>query len=354
MKRIYHYSRAGMALLALFLCSLPLMAQTDNGLQAGKSYRLINTATGRALTNGDSGENNAAITLAETDSTSPGQEWIFIPTDEDGETFVICNPNYNKAIDMASQAASPWFVLQWDINVNNANQKFKVKASAENTYQLFYAADGSRVLTAQEDERLKMETDLTAATSYFRLEETGKETTTPCAGLSYVLTNIATGKVLSNRKSFSDNSFIYVDDFEESNYGQVWELKSGNTSGTFILLNKTYNKALDAGLQSSFRPLQWSANTSSDNQKATFIPVEGEDGVYHIRYTRNNVNYYISAASDGNTRMVQTADDNTRFSLRAVAPPPRCPATTGKTRKSLKSTRSPATPPTCPTPRPRP
>lgn len=341
MKRIYHYSRAGMALLALFLCCLPLMAQTDNGLQAGKSYRLINTATGRALTNGDSGENNAAITLAETDPASPGQEWIFIPADEDGETFVVCNPNYNKAIDMASQAASPWFVLQWDINVNNANQKFKVKASAENTYQLFYAADDSRVLTAQEDERLKMETDLTAATSYFRLEETGKETTTPCAGLSYVLTNIATGKVLSNRKSFSDNSFIYVDDFEESNYGQVWELKSGNTSGTFILLNKTYNKALDAGLQSSFRPLQWSANTSSDNQKATFIPVEGEDGVYHIRYTRNNVDYYISAASDGNTRMVQTADDNTRFSLRAVAPAPEMPRNDWENEKIFEVNKEP-------------
>ena len=186
MKRIYFHSRLGMTFLVLLLCCLPLTAQTGNRLQPGKSYRLINTANGRAVTNGNSGENNAAITLAEADPASAGQEWIFIPAGEDEDAFVVCNPNYNKAIDMAPKAASPWMVLQWTTDVSNDNQKFQVKpvTDTENTYQLIYAADGSRVLTALEDGQLKMETDLSAATSYFRLEETGKEVTVPCTGLS--------------------------------------------------------------------------------------------------------------------------------------------------------------------------
>ena len=344
MKRIYFHSRLGMTFLILLLCCLPLTAQTGNGLQPGKSYRLINTANGRAVTNGNSGENDAAITLAEADPASAGQEWIFIPAGEDEDVFVVCNPNYNKAIDMAPKAASPWIVLQWDTDASNDNQKFLVKpvADTEGTYQLLYAADGSRVLTALEDGRLKMETDLSAATSYFQLEETGKEVTVPCTGLSYVITSTATGKVLSNRKSFSDNSLIYADEPEEANYGQVWTLQSGNTSGTFILFNKTYNKALDAGLQSSFRPLQWTANRSSDNQKATFVPIDGEEGVYHIRYTRNGKNYYISAADNGSTRMVEETGENTRFSLRTVAPPPELPRNDWENEKFFEENKEPA------------
>lgn len=323
MNTTHFHCRVGMVFLALLLCCLPLTAREVNGLQPGKSYQLVSVAYGLAVSNGDSGENDAAITLASPDPTSAGQEWMLIPVDDGGNVYVVCNPNYNKAIDMAPKTETPWVVLQWNTELDNDNQKFRIKpvVGSENTCQLVYAADGSRVLTALEDGRLKMETDLSAFASYFRLEETGKDVTVPCAGLSYVITNKATGKVLSNRKSSEDDSPIYADDVEEGNFGQVWNLLGGSTAGTFVIYNKTYNKALDAALQSTFCPLQWTASTTSDNQKATFVPVEDEEGTYHIRYTRSGKNYYISAAADGSTRMVEATGDNTRFTLRTVAPP---------------------------------
>lgn len=320
MKKKQYYSRAGMFLLSLFLYCLSSVAQEASDRPVpGRIYRILSSESGLAVSNGDKGEDDAPITLVASNSNSAGQEWMFLPVDGEENVYVICNPNYNKAIDMAPKATPSWVLLQWSINMNNDNQRFLYEAneSGNGTFRMYCAVDQSRILTALDDGRLKMETDKSSAATYFRLEDTG--VSVPYAGLSYAITHVATGRVLSNRKSFANDAPIYADEVEAGNFGQIWKLVAGNTNGTFVIFNESCNKALDAALQSTFCPLQWGMSTSSDNQKATFVAADGEKGVYHIRYTRSGKNYYISAASDGSTRMVETMGDNTRFILRPVS-----------------------------------
>lgn len=344
MKPIYNDNRGKKIFIGLLLCCLSLAAYAYIGVRPGVIYHITQASNGLAVTNGNNGNNNAAITLASPDNTSPGQEWTLIPVEDEEATFVLCNPNYNKAMDMAENSSTPWTLLQWNVDPNNNNQKFLIQAveGKESTYQLLYAADGTRTMTAQAAGSLKMETDLNATTTHFKFEETGKAVSIPLANLHYVITQANTGKVLSNRKSYDNDSYIYADSYEPDNYGQVWQLLSGNTGGTFILFNTTYNKALDAGLQSVYRPLQWSASTSSDNQKATFVPVEGKEATYQIRYSRNNKNYFISATADGNTKMTEdAADASTHFTLNAVSAPPEQPRADWENEKFFEENKEP-------------
>jgi len=198
MKPIYNDNRGKKIFIGLLLCYLSLAAYADIGVRPGVIYHITQASNGLAVTNGNNGNNNAAITLASPDNTSPGQEWTLIPVEDEEATFVLCNPNYNKAMDMAENSSTPWTLLQWNVDPNNNNQKFLIQAveGKESTYQLLYAADGTRTMTAQAAGSLKMETDLNATTTHFKFEETGKAVSIPLANLHYVITQANTGKVL--------------------------------------------------------------------------------------------------------------------------------------------------------------
>lgn len=289
------------------------------GVEPGRVYRLVSVDTGKAVTNGNIGERNAPITLDDVDASAPGQEWMFLTTEDGDNVFAVSNPNYNMALDMAPKAEEPWMVLQWTTDASNENQKFLVEPvdGEENVYRLFFATDKSRVLTALESGRLKMETDLTSSASRFRLEP-GK--TVPAVGLYYMITHKATGKVLSDRKQGVNDAVIYLDDADEENEGQVWSLAAGSAAGTYVIYSELYDIAIDAGLYSSKKLLHWTMNTKSTNQQATFEPVEGEDGVYYIRYynDRDKKTYYVSSAADGSTTMVESTGEDCKFMLKVV------------------------------------
>lgn len=295
-------------------------------MEPGRVYRLVNVDTGLAVANGNTGALDTPITLGAVDASAPGQEWVFLPTEDGNDVFVVSNPNYNVAIDMAPTVKdAEWMVLQWTTSLSNENQKFLVEPveGLEDVYQLFYATDRSRVLTALEIGRLKMETDLTSTASYFRLQA-GKSV--PAVGLYYMITHKATGRVLSNRRQGVNDALIYLDEADEENEGQVWQLMAGSTAGTYVIYSELYNKAIDAGLYGGKKLLHWDIDATASNQKATFEPVEGEEGVYYIRYynDRDWTNYYVSSAEDGATTMVETAGEDCKWSSR----PPKASAPT--------------------------
>lgn len=101
---------------------------------------------------------------------------------------------------------------------------------------------------------------------------------------------------------------------------------AGSTAGTYVIYSELYNKAIDAGLYGGKKLLHWDIDATASNQKATFEPVEGEEGVYYIRYynDRDWTNYYVSSAEDGATTMVETAGEDCKWSSR----PPKASAPT--------------------------
>ncbi|MDE6158551.1 MAG: DUF4981 domain-containing protein [Bacteroidaceae bacterium] len=316
-KTSYHFPCGKMFLTCLLSMLMSLTAWAD--VEPGRVYRLVNVNTNKAVTNGNSGALDAPITLADADVASPGQEWMFLPTEDGDNVFAVSNPNYSMALDMAPVAKEPWMLLQWTTSTSNENQKFLVEPveGLEDVYQLFFATDRSRVLTALESGRLKMETDLTASASYFRLEA-GR--VAPAVGLYYVITHKATGKVFSNRNVGSNDALIYLDEADAENEGQVWSLAAGSEAGTFVIYSEPFDKAIDAGLYGNKKLLQWTIDAANSNQRATFEPVEGEEGVYNIRYynDRERKNYYVSSAADDATAMVENAGENTKFVLKIV------------------------------------
>ena len=324
MKKSYCFFSSRQVFLT-FLLGMFMSLSAWAGIEPSRAYRLVNVNTGKAVTNGNSGSNDAPITLADVDASSPGQEWVFLPTTNGDNVFVVSNPNYGKAIDMAPKAANPWVLLQWTTQTSNENQRFLVEPvdGTEGVYQLFYATDRSRVMTAQEDGSLKMETDLTSAASYFRLEA-GR--VAPTVGCYYAITHKATGRVLSNRRSGANDALIYLDEAETGNAGQIWSLMEGSlldgaTKKNYtVIYNEISYKAIDAAMNSSKKPQQWTINKASANQNAAFQAVGDDEGSYYIRYYSGSDEAWLFLSSDGEdgTTMVATPDDNCKFTLAVV------------------------------------
>ena len=79
--------------------------------QADGVYRLINVATGKAVTNGNVAAHNTYLSVADVDDSSLGQEWTFVSISSKEQTFVLYNENYGQAADMALSSGTPGKVL---------------------------------------------------------------------------------------------------------------------------------------------------------------------------------------------------------------------------------------------------
>lgn len=314
--------------LTLLVCCLSFSAMAETVLSSGTVYRFVNISTGLAMTNGDNGNNDTNITLAAVNESSKGQEWTIMAVNAESGIYIIYNANYDKAVDMALTAKDAGVLLQWNMSATNDNQQFLIRSvdGQEDTFQLIYAKDESLVATVFDNNRLKMDNDFSAPSTYFRLENLSGETsiTKPMAGFNYVITHRATGMVISNKGVGDNNAAIYVEEYEAENYSQVWQLEvRSNYPNYFILYNKTYGKAIDVALDNKQRPLLWSAATSySANQMATIAAVPDMEDVYQIKYSRNGTNYYLAASANGSTSLSQDAsDENTWFTFRCVPTP---------------------------------
>ena len=112
--------------------------------QADGVYRLINVATGKAVTNGNVAAHNTYLNVADVDDTSLGQEWTFVSLSDKELTFVLYNENYNQAADMALSSATPGKLLQWEATCTD-NQSFLVNVvdASAGVVQLLCKSDQS-------------------------------------------------------------------------------------------------------------------------------------------------------------------------------------------------------------------
>lgn len=310
----------GLFLWSLFSMSLQLHA---GGLSTGTVYRLIHQSSGLALSNGESAENDAQITLAQSASDGWGQEWTLVETATGSSQYALVNPTCQKAVDMAPSLN---YMVQWTYTGVNSNQIFTIAPveGQSDVYQILNAANQSQVLTMVKDGaayKAQMGSDVTSAETYFRFEKLDRKINFPCAGLYYILKNVASGEALSNGKSSESGTRIKTEPFEEGNNAQVWQLMSGNTA--YIVKNPAYRDyAIDFALESTRTPLQWAVNTSNANQNLFFAAVDGQDGVYQIYATKNNVKYYLKGnASANTTTTTDAADQTTYFTLETTEEP---------------------------------
>lgn len=316
-----------MLLCCLFLLS-GMVAQADIDLkQPGIIYHIVCPSDGMALGNGNDGANDVYMAMETDDASAEGQDWVLLPVDVSEGLYALYNPNYEKCIDMASTAPTAWKLLQWDCDQTNENQIFLIKAveGMEDTFQFFYGQTGERVMTAREDGSLYMDTDLGAAASHFKLKATGKtmSLSRPISGFTYIITNVQNGQVLSNRGNGASEAYVYTESRNDEQTGQRWTIrkeKAGWNGTADVLYNEHSRLAIDAGLNGKRRPLQYAVNGGNANQQVTFVQVDGQDGIYQLKYSWGG-NYYLAADANGNTSMVNNADDPTTwFTLAGTTP----------------------------------
>lgn len=316
--------RCFMLLLAgCLLCAVPSQA---DAVADGETYRLVSVSTGLAVTNGDVAAHDTYLSLATVDASSPGQEWTLHGTGQT-DVFVLYNHNYSQAADMALTSARPGKLLQWEMTGSD-NQKFYVKTvdGTDGEVQLLCNADRTKAVTAQADGSLLLQTDLTAEATRFRLENLGKSQpqNAPVPGKYYVITNVATGKALNNRGNYELNARIYADTYRENNADNyVWQLRQeAGTVGFVILYNPYAGKSIDLALNTTKRPLQWSPNSSNENQRIYIEPVgDLSEAMFTLRGTSRSVDYYISVSADGSTSAVtESTGEATYFTFREVVP----------------------------------
>ncbi len=320
-----HFSHIRHTLLASMLCLIAVATDaTVNLRQSGVIYRIICQATGTALTNGSSSSLNTYLSCAEVDTKSNGQDWMAIPVSASDETFAFINPHYGMGIDMASKASQPYRLLQWTGNATNENQQFTIKTvDAATDLVQFLTADGTRAMTLCADGTVRMDNDLTAANSYFRLQATTNTYNAPVQGQTYIIRHKKTGRVLDNMKSNTRGTLIYANNYEEGNYGQHWKyypaLYKNDRSTATVLYNEKYGYAIDAGLNGNKNPLQYSFDASNVNQQVTLASVSGQDGVYQLQYTYySGTDYYLMANETGSTSM--TNDGTSEYTYFTLEP----------------------------------
>lgn len=313
--------KCGLALLAFCAC---LWSRADSVLPSGATYRIVHTKTGKAVTNGNSGADNAAIVLAEPDASASGQEWSVQQLREGADVYMVYNAHYGKALDMALQDGGS--LLQWAMAVSD-NQGFLVKAveGMADTYQLLCAADETKALQSLADGKLRMDAVADAESTYFKFTDLQKmgRISQPVAGLFYEVVAYKTGKHLSNWRCTEDNRPVYVNDkdWDDMRDACVWKIGETDKAGYYQLLNETYHKAVDMMLGQSSPLTQWRPDLkSNENQKILFTEVEGLESVYRL----GNGSWYITAQADGTLRMGNDAsDENTYFAFTAIPGPQR-------------------------------
>ena len=121
--------------LMLLCIFVPWMSAAAQGFQPTQGYRLeISDGLALECTGG-------MITFSPVNKKSGNQVWNIKPSGRDGY-FVLVNPQTQMALDNGNNGQNPGEVCPWDVNPDNANQQWKLKQGAEDTYTLTSAAGG--------------------------------------------------------------------------------------------------------------------------------------------------------------------------------------------------------------------
>ena len=298
----------------LVLCCI-FATQAMAAPQSGKTYRLINVSTGKALSNGGNLANDASFLYETIASGQQSQQWTLVSTGR-ANVFVLVNVKSTKAFDMAPTVGHP---VQWDVNTSNANQQMTFKAvnvDAE-IYQICNANNQTQVLGIHTDGSPIMVSGGTGETTQFRLEMVeNSEYSAPVQSLRYQIID-RDGTALSLRGETAEESFIYPEEADAQNASQVWLVAKGNTA--MMLQHEESGYYIDLCLNHASAPLVYTMNKANYNQNLTFAPVEGEENVYQITGTYQGNTYYL--CKNGTDKFITTADgtdENTYFRFKLL------------------------------------
>ncbi len=311
-------SRITMLMLLIGMTFLSAGAQS---IKDGDVFRLVNAATGKAITNGDVAEHNTYLSVADVDNASKGQEWTFVSLSDKEQIYTLYNENYGQAIDMTS---NPGKLLQWEGTCSD-NQAFYVNTvdEADGIVQLLYKNDHSFVLQVQDDASLVMVKDASGESTLFRLEHirNKKVENLPVMERYFIIREKSSGMALNTRGNNANNARIYLDEYNESgNANFVWQLRRNAKGVEYCQLYGPYfSKAIDVALGGKNYPLLWDPSYSNANQQLHFIPVEGEKGVYRIN-AKTNTTWYGMKADGSNLTMVTGYASGSHFELVQVYP----------------------------------
>ena len=305
-------------LMLLPLCQVKAAAGSsfDGGV-----YRLVNVATGMAVSTGGATRHNAYMTVETVNAESAAQEWTFVGLSDKEPLYAMYNSSTGLAADMALSSGTPGKLLLWEATCTD-NQSFRINVinEAESIVQLLCKSDNSLVLNVQNDGSLKVESGATGETTHFVLQYIKSEPVVnlPIIGRYFIIKDAATGLALNTRGNNVNNARIYLDEYKESGKENfVWQLRRTATGVEYCQLYGPYfGKAIDFALGGKNYPLLWDASYSNDNQKAYFVPQEGRKGIYKLRASKNGWHYL--SYSNGELTMVTSYDQGTDFILESI------------------------------------
>ena len=288
----------------------------------GNVYRLVNLATGKAVTNGDNEAHNTYLSEATVNEASKGQEWCFVSLSDKEPLYVLYNINAGQAIDMAWGSGTPGKLLQWEGTCTD-NQSFYVNLvnEAEGIVQLLYKNDQSKTLQVQGDGSLKMIANATGESTCFRLEYVKNEKIgyLPVVGRYFVIREKNTGYAMNTRGNNANNARIYLDSYDQNQKENfIWQLRRNALNVEYCQFYAPYfSKAIDVALGGKQYPLLWDPSYSNENQQLQFVPVEGEKGVYRINSKKSGA-WYGMKYENGNLSMVSGYSSGSLFTLESV------------------------------------
>ena len=289
--------------------------------QADGVYRLVNVATGKAVTNGNVAAHGTYLSVADVDNASMGQEWTFVSLSSKSPVFALYNENYGQAADMALSSGAPGKVLQWEATCTD-NQSFYVNVvdASAGIVQLLCNSDQSQVLKVQTNGSLQLENGATGEYTHFRLQyvKQNKVDYLPVIDRYFVIREVNSGMALNTRGNNANNARVYIDEYDEnSRKNFVWQLRRTTTGVEYCQLYGPYfGKAIDVALGGVKYPLLWDPAYSNENQQLQFVPVEGQKGVYRINAKKSG--WWGLKADGNNLSMVSGYSEGSLFTLQEI------------------------------------
>ena len=311
-------------LTLMLLLSIAFSDAIAAKIKDGEVFRLVNVATGKAVSNGNVGTHNTYLSVADVDNTSPGQEWAFVSLSSKEPVFALYNDNYGQAADMALSSGTPGKILQWEATCTD-NQSFVMNTidESEGIVQLLCKSDRSLVLKVQGDGSLLMEKDASGEYTHFRLQYVKQITVNnlPVIGRYFIIREKSSGNALNTRGNNANNARIYLDEYNEgSRENFVWQLRRTASNVEYCQFYGPYfGKAIDVALGGKNYPLLWDASYSNENQRLQFIPIEGQKGVYRINAKKSG-SWWGLKANGAELSMVSGYSSGSLFTIEEIFP----------------------------------
>ncbi len=294
------------ALLALLIPLQQLAAQElEPTVEKVTVYRIENVANGKFLSNGDNVNNDARIVFAVGNDASTGQEWAMYPTEVDG-VFSFVNPTSGKALDMAPGVGYP---VQWDYEPANPNQRFKIVAPGDGYNRIANASNPYQYLAPSADGYPMMLTEFADQDILYFFHNTGKQFSQAkvYAGKSYVISNVATKKVMTIPADAASAALIEMKPYVEGENSQTWRISNGKTG--LVLTSNSCNMSMDMFLNGDRTPLVYATDTDNENQNV--ILEEAGDGYFYLTGSYKGTKFYISVNGD---KLIASTDRNGDYS----------------------------------------